>query len=368
MTDFHQKAFDEGTVTKLGLFERYAEAWLPVFLARSSRTKVVTIVDFFAGPGQDVNGTPGSPLILLKQIRKYTTPINECDMLVRLELNEATKNKAKNLQTLMAAQSVPPELCSWRVHNLDFERAFERLYPTLQDGPNLIFLDQQGMKFMSDELFLCMTEVPKTDFIFFIASSFVRRFAEHPHFKKHLAIPKGTITARSFNDTHRAVTDYYRGLLSPENEYFIGKFSIKKGSNLYGLIFGSPHPLGIEKFLRVCWSIDPERGEANFDIDQDKLDARTPHLFPEMDVARKVNLFQERLNELVLDRKFASDAEVYIHCLKEGMLPKHGKVVITSLKKRGIIRFQGGLQPRVSMAGYKDPRRLEVSPNGDIKH
>ncbi len=31
---FREKPFDEGTLTKLELFQRYAEAWLPVFVAR----------------------------------------------------------------------------------------------------------------------------------------------------------------------------------------------------------------------------------------------------------------------------------------------------------------------------------------------
>jgi len=31
--DFHDKPFDEGTLTKLQIFELYAREWLPVFLS-----------------------------------------------------------------------------------------------------------------------------------------------------------------------------------------------------------------------------------------------------------------------------------------------------------------------------------------------
>ena len=74
---------------------------------------------------------------------------------------------------------------------------------------------------------------------------------------------------KGFNDTHRAVVEHYRHLAG--GRIFFGSFSIKKGANIYGLIFGSAHPLGIEKFLRVCWKVDPVRGEANFDIDDEHM-------------------------------------------------------------------------------------------------
>ena len=32
--DFHDEAFDEGTLNKLDLFEKYAREWIPVFVSR----------------------------------------------------------------------------------------------------------------------------------------------------------------------------------------------------------------------------------------------------------------------------------------------------------------------------------------------
>ena len=50
------------------------------------------------------------------------------------------------------------------------------------------------MKFISDDVFSRILLLSKTDFMFFIASSSLRRFADHPYFRKHLAIPKGNIS------------------------------------------------------------------------------------------------------------------------------------------------------------------------------
>jgi len=67
--DFHEKPFDEGTETKLQIFELYAREWLPVFLARTAPLKrEIHIFDFFAGPGADSVGNLGSPLRLLRQL------------------------------------------------------------------------------------------------------------------------------------------------------------------------------------------------------------------------------------------------------------------------------------------------------------
>jgi three-Cys-motif partner protein len=67
---FHNKPFDEGTLTKLQIFELYAREWLPVFLSseKPSRSEV-HLADFFAGPGTDSKGVLGSPLRLLNQLK-----------------------------------------------------------------------------------------------------------------------------------------------------------------------------------------------------------------------------------------------------------------------------------------------------------
>jgi hypothetical protein len=38
-----------------------------------------------------------------------------------------------------------------------------------------------------------------------------------------------------------------------------------------GLIFGSSHPLGMDKFLQVAWNKDVINGEADFDINRDNV-------------------------------------------------------------------------------------------------
>lgn len=358
--DFHRRPFDEGTKVKLDLFGAYTREWLPVWLSRARPGVPITVADFFAGPGYDADGVPGSPLMLLSELRDSAGLIASRSAEVRLILNEAAKPKADALRATIASEAIPDSLCKCEVRNLDFDEALDAVYPSLERGPNLLILDQQGMKEISDDVFVRILKLERTDFLFFIASSSIRRFESHPAFQRHLKIPEGAISGAAFNDTHRQVTQYYRNLAKDNGaECFVGSFSIKKGSNIYGVIFGSHHPLGLEKFLRACWKADPDRGEANFDIDEEGISSSTPHLFPEMDKPKKLMRFHDALREKILGSDLGSDRAVYLETLQEGFLPAHGREVVRELVKSGKVKVVGG-QARVSKAGYAEPRRLEV--------
>ncbi len=72
--NIHERAFDEGTITKLELFDSYLKSWLPVFI-HSKPEKDIIICDFFAGPGRDIVGVDGSPIRFLKTIYGYKDDI-----------------------------------------------------------------------------------------------------------------------------------------------------------------------------------------------------------------------------------------------------------------------------------------------------
>lgn len=250
--NFHDTPFDEGTRVKLGLFRDYVTAWLPVWLQKAQAGETITIADLFAGPGRDCRGVPGSPLIALDVLKKFESMLDSCPASVELLLNEASRDKAQLLTAAMNEERVDPDRCRWKVTQYPFDEALDRMRSRLRTGPSLLFLDQQGMKEISDSVFRQVLSLPRTDLLFFIASSFVRRFATHPYFQKHIPFPEGLITSSAFNNTHRVVTQYYRDLAKDVNrDVFIGKYSIKKGSNIYGLVFGSGHPLGRPKDTAV---------------------------------------------------------------------------------------------------------------------
>jgi hypothetical protein len=114
--------------------------------------------------------------------------------------------------------------------------------------------------------------------------------------------------------------------------YFLAHFSIKKDSNVYGLIFGSHHPLGMDKFLRKCWEMDKVRGEANFDIDGEAINVAAPSLFSEMDKPNKLTIFERELAEAILTKKTVkTNKDVFIFALQRGVLGSHAKKVVSDL-------------------------------------
>ena len=76
---FFDKKFDEATTVKLNLFRQYIREWLPVFMTRrkfgASKIENIHIYDFFAGPGYDSEGNPGSPLIMFPTLSPHRVHI-----------------------------------------------------------------------------------------------------------------------------------------------------------------------------------------------------------------------------------------------------------------------------------------------------
>src|SRR5437879_13436358 len=71
-SDFHDKRYDAGTLSKLRIFELYTQEWIPVFLAPAEpKFEGVHIFDYFSGPGKDTAGNDGSQLRIPEQLRRY---------------------------------------------------------------------------------------------------------------------------------------------------------------------------------------------------------------------------------------------------------------------------------------------------------
>jgi hypothetical protein len=68
--NIHLEPFDKGTITKLEIFEDYAQAWIPTFVMQPHVTEI-HIFDFFSGLGYDFENVLGSPIRLLNKISEH---------------------------------------------------------------------------------------------------------------------------------------------------------------------------------------------------------------------------------------------------------------------------------------------------------
>lgn len=344
---FHKEAFDQATKTKLEIFDEYFNACIPVFI-HQKYSQEIFVYDLFAGKGMDENGEYGTSLNILKGLSKHCKSIvdngkklyvvlNDKDMSADLDKNvSAFIDSCRNDCSLVSCYFEKGKNLIIKGEN--FKTYFnDVIYPKLQKrgkAMKLIFLDP--FNFVLDEvLFKQLTSLQRTDFICFMPSSILRRFSNEPAFKNFVDSHHIKFDDTRYVECHRTIADCFRSL-APKG-YYIGHFSIEKpqrkglGKNYYGLIFGSNHSFGSEKFQKVCWDIDKITGEANYNIDRELIYGGGMALFPSDSIPLKIQKFRNSLKEQILKGTISSDIDAYKYALQQCCLPKHGADVLKEM-------------------------------------
>lgn len=354
-SDFHQKPFDEGTVAKLEMFQLYAREWLPVFLSPNKPIwPEVHIFDFFCGPGVDVNGVEGSPVRIVTEVIKCKHRLAEGDIKLYFHFSDADKNKTEALYSHLQPLVEKLPNTELDVRHVPFDQAFEEAKAILysQRTANLTLIDPCGVNHVDDEVFKELIAAPTTDFILFVPSSYLHRFNAHPSIKLSIERPD------SFYHCHRAVVELYRSFVEDGTKYYLAPFSIKKsGAQIYGLIFGSAHFLGMDKFLTAAWSKDQLNGEANFDINKEDFQEHSPFLAMDMfEKPTKLRAFMSELRDDILSGKCKNELEVVELCFKHGVKRQHAEEVLRELKVSGKIEISF----RIPQFTHKPPREIRL--------
>ncbi len=330
--DLHKdKSFDSATLTKLDIFENYLTEWLPTFIFKNQ----VTICDFFAGPGSDIHNMEGSPLRIIKVIQKFESQIKQNQLQVNILFNEITKWKFEKLKiTILNQLSGMGSLQNFikiKFFNDEFQQLFPKIKNDLIAGPNLFFFDQNGVKHMTIDFIRELETFNQTDYLFFLSSAYFKRFLFDKFFPD-LNIRTKEVKSK---DIHRTIVEWFRENLPTNSKTRLYPFSIKKGGNIHGLVFGSTHLRAVEKFLTVAWNKNKVNGEANFDIDSD-LDTQMDLFTGEAKVT-KLQQFENDLKEFVKDKKVFTNRDLFEYTLDMGFIPKHTNIILKKLKKANLL-------------------------------
>lgn len=328
--EIDEKPFSESTLTKLDLFQRYAREWLPVFLGGRIRFPEINICDFFSGSGTDSEGTWGSALRLLSVIREYRDRIENTPVKVRVFLSDKSKTKIARLMERIKAEEfdrLPVEITT---EALPFEECFGQLQPRLArpEAANLLIVDQYGVKHL-DSTFDAIVQCPATDFLAFVSSSWFQRFHSLPEVARYLVDHR----PEAYHLAHRVALDAYRKRLPQARKYYLGEFSLKSGSNIYGVVFGSAHPLGMSKFLKSAWQLDGTNGSANFDVEREGIFGNQNQQFLFGGTPKKVEVFESELEHGIRDETCRNEMDVLELCFQHGVTPQHASSVLKKLKK-----------------------------------
>ncbi len=331
--EIDDKPYGESTLTKLELFQRYAREWLPVFLGERTIFPEINICDFFSGSGADSENTPGSALRLLSVIREFQSLVATRAVKVRVFLSDVSAAKVARLRERIAAEGFDKLPIILDVEDLPFDRRFQDLLPRLsrREAGNLLIVDQYGVKHL-DATFDAIVRCPTTDFLAFVSSSWFQRFGSLPEVQHYQVDHR----PEAWHLAHRAALKSLRERLPTELRYYLGEFSLKAGSNIYGVVFGSAHPLGMAKFLQSAWKLDGVNGSANFDVEREGIFGDWNELQLELEAPKKVQVFEAELERSIRDGLFKDEGAVLECCLDHGVTPQHAGPVLKKLKKAGV--------------------------------
>jgi three-Cys-motif partner protein len=321
--DLHSKPFDEGTIAKLEIFEQYAQAWIPTFVMQGIEN--IYIYDFFAGTGYDKNGVKGSPIRVLDVIKNNIGYIFKNKVKINVCLNEFEPNKKsqekfnllkKSCEIYLIQNKSVASVVNLELKNEDFESLFPKKVIEIRKNPSLVYLDQNGIKFLSKKYLLELEKMTTTDFLYFTSSSYFKRFGERDEFKQHFEIDVDELKKIDYVNVHRFVINEVKKILPIDTNLKLYPFTIKKGKNIYGIIFGAKHPLAVDKFLNIAWKRNEVNGEANFDID-DEANLGQQILFGVQRISKKEK-FHNKLKSKILSLELTSNLSSIIKTSKFG--------------------------------------------------
>ena len=372
--DINKEPFHEATMLKLDIFRKCFREWFPVFVHHPSIKKIF-IYDMFAGSGTDSEGNPGSPIILLEEARgnkhQHCADLIKNHKQVFFGFNEKEEEKRDLLDKIIndflseCKSGCSLEKCVYSNAIYCKASSFEEIMKSDPFGRILanknyakfILLDQYGFSQVTKEVFLKLVTSPLTDFIFFISSSFIKRFRDEDAVKTYIDTNKINFEERKPKECHRIIADYFRNLIPADKEYYIHHFTIQKGTNYYGLIFGTSHSLGMEKFVKVCWMEDENSGESNCNIDND---FEKGSLFYDLTNTTKKIKIKEELKQLILNGQIKSNVDGLEWVLAHGCEPKLFVDVASSLVEQKKVAIQGKFNKQSSNIHRVEKYQIEV--------
>lgn len=356
--DLHDTPFDDNTIAKLEIFEDYAQEWIPTWVMQD-RIEEIHIFDFFAGTGYDKNGVSGSPIRILKKIQEQKGNLYKKEVDVVLHLNEFDSNKFSQLQSSCNSFLDTDKSLKHKVviqyYNEDFQFLFPKLLPLIKKMPSLVYLDQNGIKFLSENYFLELEKTKETDFLYFASSSFFWRFGEGKEFAVHLEIDMDQARKEGYKQIHRTVTNALRRKLPNNTKLKLYPFSLKKGTNIHGIIFGATHVRAFDKFLNISWKKNGDNGDANFDIDNEANIGQLD-MFQEPRLTKKES-FERQVYNKIITKEIINNFQMLDFVYEQGHIGKHAADYLKQMKQDGVITFEGS-SPCVTYESVHKKRKL----------
>lgn len=222
-------------------------------------------------------------------------------------------------------------------YNRNAEELFFELLPLIKRYPSLVYLDQNGVKFISQEYINELERLKTTDFLYFVSSSFFKRYGKTEEFRRALEIDIKELEREEYRNIHRLVLNKIKSRLPSTSNLKLFPFSIKKNSNIYGIVFGAKSYAAVDKFLDIAWKRNGLNGEADFDIDEDNRKTQLDIFLGKK--MTKIEKFQNDLESKLLERTTVTNKSVLLYTYENGHIPQHAIELIKRMKKQRKLRY-----------------------------
>lgn len=146
-------------------------------------------------------------------------------------------------------------------------------------------------------------------------------------------------------------------MIPANKKYYLHSFTIQKGSNYYGLIFGSAHSLGMEKFVKVCWKEDRQAGESNCNLYND-FEPGT--LFYDPQITNKKRRIFKEIKDRILDSTINDNITGLDYALECGCEPKLFVDVMDTLINENRVKILGTYNKQATNIHKANTYKIEL--------
>jgi spore photoproduct lyase len=184
--------YEEHTKVKHILLRKYLAAWIPILGKHNPK---ICYFDGFAGRGEYLDDTLGSPLIALKVADRLSVYFGKliCYFI------EKDKNNFENLKEILKREK--PNIMNWQKievekRNDEFANVIEGIFENIQKGhiliPSFFFVDPFGFSGIPFRIITRILSNPKTEVFFTFMVRDIARFIQLPELKEIFDILFGT--------------------------------------------------------------------------------------------------------------------------------------------------------------------------------
>ena len=262
--------YEEHTEAKHRLLVGYLHAWYPIM---ASTSRVINVIDGFAGPGRYTGGEPGSPLLMIDAFVNHgnRSPAME-EAQVHFDFIEDRHDRVEHLRGEISRLHLPPNVQIDGIHEGSFDEVMggilDAIPATSGLAPTFAFIDPFGYTGHGLHLSSRILQSKGCEVLIYVPLPFIARFIRTSTVEPALDNLYGN---SSWKDARAARGKEAEKIL---HERFLDRVRLAAGHAIafeidaapgkgwagYTLYFGTHNPTGIERMKEAMWRIDPTGG------------------------------------------------------------------------------------------------------------